>query len=117
LYMRAQFNTGADFGTLMVPTLIQGAGVAVFFVPLINLAFSGLAPERIPGASGLINFVRITLGSFGTSITTTWWDRRASLHHAQLAEHITQFDPSSTLADLQARGLSPEQSHALLNRM
>jgi DHA2 family multidrug resistance protein len=119
LYMRAHFNTGADFGTLMVPTLIQGAAVAVFFVPLINLAMSGLAPERIPGASGLINFVRITAGSFGTSITTTWWDRRASLHHAQLAERVTAYDPSSVqaLQNLQAQGLSPEQSHAYINRL
>ena len=119
LYMRAHFNTSADFGTLMVPTLIQGAGVAVFFVPLITLALSGLAPERIPSASGLINFVRITAGSFGTSITTTWWDRRASLHHAQLAERVTAYDPSSVqaLQNLQAQGLSPEQSHAYINRL
>jgi DHA2 family multidrug resistance protein len=117
LFMRSHFNTSADFWTLMWPTLIQGAAVAVFFVPLINLAFSGLPPDRIPGASGLINFVRITLGSFGTSITTTWWDRRASLHHAQLAEHITPFDPSSAITNLQAQGMSPDQSHALLNRM
>jgi DHA2 family multidrug resistance protein len=119
LYMRAHFNTSADFGTLMVPTLIQGAGVAVFFVPLITLALSGLAPERIPSASGLINFVRITAGSFGTSITTTWWDRRASLHHAQLAERVTAYDPSSVqaLQNLQAQGFSPEQSHAYINRL
>ena len=117
LYMRSLFNTSADFGTLMVPTLIQGAALAVFFVPLINLAMSGLAPERIPGASGLINFARITMGSFGTSITTTWWDRRASLHHAQLAEHVTPFDPASGLAALRAQGFSAEQSHAMLSRM
>jgi len=117
LYMRAHFNTDADFDTLMVPTLIQGAAMALFFVPLITMAMSGLTPERIPGASGLINFVRITAGSFGTSITTTWWDRRASLHHAQLTEHITSFDSSSGIANLQAQGFSPEQSHALLNRL
>ena len=117
LFMRAQFNTSADFDTLMVPTIIQGAAMAVFFVPLISLAMSGLPPERIPGASGLINFVRITAGSFGTSISTTWWDRRASLHHAQLAEHITPYDPSPAMAGLQAQGLSAEQIHALLNRL
>ncbi len=62
--------------------------MAVFFIPLITLALSGLTPDRIPAASGLFNFARITAGSFGTSIATTLWDRRASLHHAQLAEHI-----------------------------
>jgi DHA2 family multidrug resistance protein len=57
------------------------------------------------------------MGSFGTSITTTWWDRRASLHHAQLAEHITEYAPPPLLPDLQARGMSADQTHALINRL
>ena len=90
LFMRSHFNTDADFGTLMVPTIIQGAAMAIFFIPLVTLSLSGLPPDRIPAASGLFNFARITAGSFGTSITTTLWDRRATLHHAQLVEHLTR---------------------------
>jgi DHA2 family multidrug resistance protein len=118
LFMRSRFNTQADVWTLLVPTLIQGAGAALFFIP-VTLSLSGLAPERIPSASGLFNFARITFGSFGTSIATTFWDRRASLHHAQLAEHITGFDPSSAqaLGTLQGGGMSPEQSIAALNNV
>jgi DHA2 family multidrug resistance protein len=119
LLMRSHFNTSADIETLLVPTIIQGAGTALFFVPLVTLSLSGLAPERVPSASGLFNFARITAGSFGTSIVTTAWDRRASLHHAQLAERITPYDPTSTqaLANLQASGLTPEQSHAAINHL
>ena len=73
LLMRSHFNTSADFATLLVPTFIQGAALAVFFIPLITLGLSGLTPDRIPAASGLFNFARITAGSFGTSIATTWW--------------------------------------------
>src|SRR5207248_6400476 len=111
--------TSADIRTLMIPTIIQGAAVAVFFVPLATLGLSGLAPDRIPAASGLFNFARITAGSFGTSITTTMWDRRASLHHAQLAEHVTTYDPASAqaLSNLQANGMTAGQSHAMLNRL
>ena len=117
--MRSHFNTLADFKTLMVPTIIQGAAMAIFFIPLITLALSGLPPARIPSASGVYNFARITAGSFGTSIATTWWERRASLHHAQLAEKITTFDPTSaqTLANMHAGGLSPDQSYVQLNRI
>ena len=119
LYMRSRFNTSADLWTLMVPTIIQGAAMAIFFIPLVTLSLSGLSPDRIPAASGLFNFARITAGSFGTSITTTFWDHRATLHHAQLAEHITGANAASTqaLATLQAGGLSPEQSYAMLNRL
>ncbi len=119
LAMRSHFNTDADFATLMVPTIVQGIALAVFFIPLITMALSGLAPSRIPAASGLFNFARITAGSFGTSIATTLWDRRASLHHAQLVEQVTPYDPSSAqaFANLHANGLDTAQSVALMNRL
>src|SRR5207245_8849358 len=102
-----------------IPTIIQGAAVAIFFVPLVTLSLSGLEPERVPGASGLFNFARITAGSFGTSIATTWWGRRASLHHAQLVDRLNPYDPSTAqaLANMQANGLTPEQSREALNRL
>jgi MFS transporter, DHA2 family, multidrug resistance protein len=119
LFMRAHFNTDATIGVLLVPTLIQGLAMATFFIPLIALGLSGLAPERIPSASGLINFARISAGSFGTSITTTMWDRRATLHHAQLVEHLTQSDPvaAQAFSNLNAGGFGTDQSYALVNRL
>ena len=119
LFMRAHFNTDATIGVLLVPTLIQGLAMATFFLPLIALGLSGLAPERIPSASGLMNFARITAGSFGTSITTTAWDRRATLHHAQLVEHLTRSDPvaAQVYSNLNAGGFGTDQSYALMNRL
>jgi MFS transporter, DHA2 family, multidrug resistance protein len=119
LFLRSRFNTNADFETLMIPTIVQGISMAFFFIPLITLALSGLAPNRIPAASGLFNFARISAGSFGASIATTFWDRRASLHHAQLVERITAYDPASTqaLANMQAGGLTQPQSLERINRM
>jgi len=119
LFMRAHFNTDATIGTLMIPTVIQGAGVAVFFIPLVSISLSGLAPERIPAASGLFNFARITAGAFGTSITTTAWDRRATLHHAQLVERLTAGDTvtSQALGTLHAGGFGQDQSYAVINRL
>jgi MFS transporter, DHA2 family, multidrug resistance protein len=119
LFMRARFNTDATIVTLLIPTLIQGAAMAAFFIPLMSLTLSGLPPERIPAASGLSNFARITAGSFGTSITTTLWDRRATLHHAQLVERLTPSDPAAaqTFANLHTSGFADQQSYALLNRL
>ena len=119
MYMRSGFNTQADFETIMVPTIIQGAAVACFFIPLVTITLSGLSPRQIPAASGLSNFARITAGSFGTSISTTLWDHRASLHHAQLAEHITAFDPNGlqALSGLQAGGFTADQGASFVNRL
>jgi DHA2 family multidrug resistance protein len=119
MFMRSDFSTQANIATLLVPTVIQGAALATFFVPLLTLGFSGLAPERIPAASGLMNFARITAGSFATSITTTLWDRRATLHHEQLVERLTGSNQSMTqaVAHLHAQGLTSHQAYALLNNL
>lgn len=119
LWLRSRFATTADFGTMMIPTIVQGAAVAFFFVPLVTLTLSEIPPHRIPAASGLSNFVRITAGAVGTSVTTTLWERRAALAHAHLVEHI--HDGSGPLAQamqaLQAAGLTPEQALAQVERL
>ena len=119
LWMRSNFNTQADMATIMVPTIIQGVAMAFFFIPLVTLTLSGLTPDRIPAASGLSNFLRITAGAMGTSIVTTVWDNRATVHHAQLAESINLGNPAATaaIANLGNSGLSSEQVLGQLNRM
>jgi DHA2 family multidrug resistance protein len=117
--MRAKFNTQVDEWTLLIPTLIQGAAVSCFFIPLVTLSLSGLRPDQIAAASGLNNFARITAGAFGTSIATTLWESRASLHHAQIVEHVTRSDPAAVdaLNKLSAAGMSPEQAYGYLNQL
>ena len=120
LWMRSHFTPQADEWTILWPTIVQGAAVAFFFIPLMGITLSGLTPDRIPAASGLSNFARITAGAFGTSISTTLWDERATLHHAHLVEHLgnTGDGPLAEVwAKLGAAGLSPGQIAAQLNRM
>ncbi|HZY19555.1 MAG TPA: DHA2 family efflux MFS transporter permease subunit [Ramlibacter sp.] len=119
LWMRSRFNTSADFGTIMIPTVIQGVAMAFFFIPLMSITLSGLTPDRIPAASGLTNFVRITAGAMGTSISTTLWENRAALHHAQLADAVNpgSIAAQSALSGLAAGGFTPEQALAQVNRL
>jgi MFS transporter, DHA2 family, multidrug resistance protein len=119
LWMRSHFNTQADFVTILIPTVLQGAAMAFFFIPLQAIVFSGLPPERMPSAAGLSNFVRITAGAVGTSLFTTIWENRATLHHAQLSETInaTNATATQTINQLMASGLSNEQAMANLNRL
>jgi DHA2 family multidrug resistance protein len=119
LWMRSNFSTQADMGTILVPTLIQGVAMACFFIPLMSITLSGLSHDKIPAASGLSNFVRITAGSFGTSIATTVWQDRAALHHAQLSEFVNpgSVATNSALSGLASAGLSPEQALGTINRL
>lgn len=119
LWMRGNFNVQAPFSTILVPTVLQGAAVAFFFIPLQSIVFSGLTPDERPAASGLSNFVRITAGAFGTSIFTTLWDSRATMHHAHLVEQVHRGNGAAmqVLGQLEAAGMSPEQAGATINRM
>jgi DHA2 family multidrug resistance protein len=118
LWMRSNFNTQADFYTILIPTIIQGAAMAFFFIPLQAIVFSGLMPDKMPSAAGLSNFVRITAGAVGTSLFTTFWESRAVLHHAQLAEAVNTNNPTAmqTISQLVASGMSNEQAMANINR-
>ncbi|WP_416172179.1 DHA2 family efflux MFS transporter permease subunit [Actimicrobium sp. CCI2.3] len=117
-FMRSRFNVDVDPITLIIPTFIQGAAMAMFFIPLTSIILSGLSPDKIPAAAGLSNFVRIMFGGIGTSITSTVWDSRTALHHAQLAEHSSAQSPvfAQAVQGLTAQGLSEQGAYAVLER-
>ena len=118
-WMRSRFTAGDTYWQYSLPTLVQGIATATFFIPLLAIILGGLAPTRVASAAGLSNFARITAGSFGASIYTTLWDNRASLHHEQLAMHITagHAPSAAVLRMLQAGGLTHEQALGLINRL
>ena len=95
-FWRSGFTTAADFRALALPQLLQGAGTAMYFAPLIGISLGNLSAERMAFGSGLLNFFRITAGSFGASLVTTFWQRREAVHHAQLVERLSALDPRAT---------------------
>jgi DHA2 family multidrug resistance protein len=119
LWMRSQFTVQTDLVHILVPTIMQGAAMAMFFIPLTTLTLAGIPPERIPSAAGLSNFTRITAGAMGTSIATTVWESRAAMHHAHMTETLVQGQGifGITLESLQSSGLSSEQALAQINRL
>ncbi|MGI4812231.1 MAG: DHA2 family efflux MFS transporter permease subunit [Janthinobacterium lividum] len=104
-WLRSRYSTNVDTWILVGPTLVQGIAMATFFIPLVTITLSGLGPERIPAAAGLSNFVRIMCGGMGSSIFTTAWERRSTLHHAQLMEHANVFNPAFTQSITQYNGV------------
>ena len=85
-FMRAGFTTGVDNFTVVLPQIVLGAGMATLFLPLTAILLSGVPPARIPAASGLSNFCRITAGALvpqspppcgktaPTCTTPSWWN-------------------------------------------
>ncbi|MBI3731332.1 MAG: DHA2 family efflux MFS transporter permease subunit [Burkholderiales bacterium] len=117
-FLRSRFNTGVDTYTLLIPTLIQGAAMSMFFIPLTSIILSGQPPDKIPAASGLSNFVRIMCGGMGASIMTTIWDSRSTLHHAQIAENTGSSFPVfvQTVQGLMQQGIPEQGAYAIIDR-
>ncbi|OYV56557.1 MAG: EmrB/QacA family drug resistance transporter, partial [Legionella sp. 21-45-4] len=119
-FWRSLYTSNVDVLHLVMPTLLQGFPMAMFFIPLSVIILSGLPPEKIPSAAGLSNFVRVFCGAVGTSIATTEWDYRSIFHHAQLTEQATPY--TSVFIDFthttqQAFAFTFQQSSALFNQM
>ena len=118
LWLRSGFTPQTDFFHIMVPTLLQGAALALFFIPLTTISLTGVTPQRLPAAAGMSTFVRITAGAMGTSITTTLWESRAALHHAHLTEWLQPGNPAfvAALGSLTSAGLTEPAALAQLVR-
>ena len=117
-FMRARFTADASFWVFVAPLVVQGFALGFFFVPLLTVVFDGLPPERVPAASGLNNFLRITGSSFATSLTTTFWDRREALHQSRLVDGLSAYDPgyAAAVAQLHAHGFDAPAAAAVVLR-
>ena len=89
------FEPEMDFAAVALPQFIQGIAVACFFMPLTTITLSGLKPEDTASASSLFNYLRTLAGSVGTSLTTFMWYNREALHHGEMVENITPYNPVS----------------------
>ena len=74
--------------------------------------------NRVAAATGLSFTLRTLAGSFATSLTTTWWDRREALHQAHLTERLTAFEPAArgALDRLHALGMHGDAAFAVIER-
>jgi len=116
--MRARFTADASFMAFVLPQLVQGMAMGVFFVSMLAISLDRLPPEKVPAASGLSNFLRIVAGGFATSIFTTFWDRREALHQSRLTELVTPYDPAyvQSLSQLHALGLNDQAAAGFMTR-
>lgn len=93
-FYQANFTTEVSLNQIMFSRFLQGFGVSIFFLPLVQLSLGEIPKERYASASGLFNFIRILVGSgFGTSLSIELWSRREIFHHARLSEATTSYNP------------------------
>ena len=117
-FMRSSFTTYSDFPHFVAPLLVQGVAMSVFFLAMLNISLDGVPPDKIPAASGISNFARITSGAFAASLVTTVWDRREIFHQTHLVDASSQTNLAFTIArqQLVGAGLTDPQGVSVVAR-
>jgi DHA2 family multidrug resistance protein len=82
---------GMDF---LLPQIIQGAGLAMVFVPLTTIAMDPIPLQSMGFATSLYSMVRNIGSSIGISFVTTQLARRTQFHQARLTEAINRYNPA-----------------------
>ena len=106
----SNLNGGSSQDEFFWPLMIRGVGMSLLFIPLTTITLSGLKGVELPQGTGLSNMVRQLGGSFGVAIMASFLSQRTIVHRAQLADHISQFNPiawdryNAIVAGLQAKG-------------
>nr|WP_235548436.1 DHA2 family efflux MFS transporter permease subunit [Noviherbaspirillum sp. Root189] len=113
-----QMSLDVGFWDIVSPRLVQGIGMACFFLPVQSLMLANITPDHMAAASGLSNFLRTLGAAMGTAISVTAWEHMSSAHHARLTENVSQFSPISNnyLGILQSAGLSLDQAYGVIER-
>jgi len=113
------YTTGSDAYTLMWPQFVQGAGLAMFFGPLMSINTGGIPASKMASASSVQNFARMMMGSFATSIAVTYWDHRSDLHRSRLVEELPQSGTriGDAVNSLRDTGMDTNQIYGMVDRM
>lgn len=90
------FDTSINFTKLALSRFYLGIGLTFFIAPITSLCLVHVPLDKIPRASGILQFFRIFMSGVGTSLYTTIWDDRATVHHSNLTSTLTKFNPNLT---------------------
>ena len=112
---RTSFAQNITYWQLVVPQLLTGIGMPLFFVPLIGLSVASVPSAQTASAAGLINFIRTMGGALGTALSITLWDNATVAARVDLTGRVQ--DSQSVLSTLQAHGLSAVQALQNLSDM
>ena len=90
-----ELNLNGGYWEIFWPQLIQGAGLALLFVPLTTVSMATIPPERMGYATSMFNLMRNIGGSVGIAMTATILQRQRQTVSAHLGENISLYDPTT----------------------
>jgi MFS transporter, DHA2 family, multidrug resistance protein len=94
LLLMTNLYLGVSFNTLLVLRLVQSASLPFLFLPINQLAFRDVPPDKTNNASALINLARNFGGSLGIAFASTLLTRRAQFHQSRIVEQLQALNPA-----------------------
>jgi len=113
LWQLSSINLNAGYWDIFWPQFIQGAALAMLFVPLTTATMDPIPKEEMGNATSMFNLMRNLGGSFGIAAATTYLFRRQQLHTHLLGARVTALDPQTRVltkgleAAMMAHGSDP----------
>jgi len=91
----SHFTTQSGYDDFFWPLILRGLGLGLVFVPLTNLAISGLPMTKIAAGTGLYNLTRQLGGSLGIALAATLLPRLTSMARGPLAAGVSSLSEVS----------------------
>jgi MFS transporter, DHA2 family, multidrug resistance protein len=113
LYALSRLNLQAGYWDIFWPQFIQGACLAMLFVPLTTATMDPIPKEEMGNATSMFNLMRNVGGSFGIAAATTFLFRRQQLHTNVLGARVNPFSAQTRVmtkgleATMMAHGSDP----------
>jgi DHA2 family multidrug resistance protein len=108
LYRMTGWTPAVSETTMIVNTMLQGAGLGFVFIPLQVIAFATLDPALRTEGTALLSLLRNVGSAIGISVTGALVTRNAQVEHSVLSGFITPLNRAFQGA---ARVLSPVTAH------
>jgi len=122
-----QIDLNAGYWEIFWPQFIQGAGLALLFVPLTTVSMATIAQERMGYATSMFNLMRNIGGSVGIAITATILQRQRVKIGSYMGENVSAFDTTTQTMLAQITGglvaagtdaaTATQRAYAILNGM
>jgi MFS transporter, DHA2 family, multidrug resistance protein len=93
LYALSKLNLQAGYWDIFIPQFVQGAALALLFVPLTTATMDPIPKEEMGNATSMFNLMRNLGGSIGIASGTTFLFRRQQFHTQLIGEHINPYRP------------------------
>jgi DHA2 family multidrug resistance protein len=95
LYALSRLSLDAGYWDIFWPQFIQGAALAMLFVPLTTATMDPIPKEEMGNATSMFNLMRNLGGSCGIAAATTFLFRRQQFHTNLLGARVTAFSPAT----------------------